>query len=372
MQFLPQRPLARVCLLAAFLSGFIAMAQQMTVATLKGFIKSSIQLKNPDKDVAKAVSTMKMTEKFTLADLKELQDAGVGEKTLTALAALVTQSAALAPPPKVVAAAKPAGPPEPTDAEKKRVLEDTREWALNYVKSLPDFVCLEVTIRSVDMHYQPGTEGSYSPQDKVQEKLTFFDHKEKYELFMHNDTAVVNKATDSLGGARSTGEWASLLGEIFEPSSHTDFYWLAWKSVRGKKSYEYHYVVERQYSQETISHGEQQKIIAGFHGSVFVEEGTNAVLRVTVTPDIPPDFPVQDVDQIVDYDYQNVGDQKFLLPLKSEVLMRDGHVGSKNDIQWRGYQKYSADTTLTFDDSDTPASAGQSNDQNKQTAPAKK
>src|SRR5580658_5371309 len=83
MQFLPQRPAARVCLLAVFLTGFIAMAQQMTVATLKGFIKSAIQLKNPDKDVASSVLKFKMTEKFTLADLQELQDAGVGEKTLT-------------------------------------------------------------------------------------------------------------------------------------------------------------------------------------------------------------------------------------------------------------------------------------------------
>jgi hypothetical protein len=49
--------------------------------------------------------------------------------------------------------------------------------------------------------------------------------------------------------------------------------------------------------------------------------------------------------------------------------MRDGHVGNRNDIQWRAYQKYSADATLTFEDSDTTPASG---DQNKQPAPAKK
>jgi hypothetical protein len=344
------------CLLTVFLTVFVAFAQQtMTVAKLMEFVNSAVQENNPDKAVANIVSQTKLTERFTLADLKVLQDAGVGPKTLAALASLVTQSAKLAPPaPKTAAAdAKPAGLTDPSDAEKKDVLRKTREWALDYVKSLPDFLCLEITDRSVDPHYQPATDGSWSHQDKVIEKLTFFDHQEKYDLYMHNDTATVNKTSDSLGGARSTGEWASLLGELFEPSTDTSFRWVAWKRVRGKLVYEYQYQVDKENSHETISHANKEKIIAGFRGSVFIEKGANVVLRVTVIPDIPPSFPVQDVSQIVDYDYQNIGTQQFLLPYKSTVTMRDGQLGNKNDIQWRSYRKYSADTNLIFDDSDT-------------------
>jgi hypothetical protein len=343
------------CLLAVFLTVCLAFAQQtMTVAKLMEFVNSSVQEKNPDNQVANIVSKTKLTERFTLADLKVLQDAGVGPKTLTALAALVTQSAKLDPPaPKTAIAAKPAGLPDPSDGEKKEVLRQTREWALNYVKSLPDFLCLERTDRSVDRHYQPGTEGSWSHEDTVTEKLTFFDHQEKYDLYMHDDTAVVNRNSDSLGGARSTGEWASLLGEIFEPSTNTGFRWVAWKAVRGKVAYEYQYQVDKENSHETISHGDREKIVAGFRGSVFIEKDTNVVLRVTVIPDIPPTFPVQDVNQIVDYDYQTIGTQKFLLPYKSTVEMRDGQLGNKNDIQWLMYRKYSADTNLIFEDSDT-------------------
>lgn len=345
----------------------VAFAQQpMTVAKLKDFIKSSIELKNPDKDVAANLASIRLTEQFTLADLQDLQNAGVGPKTLAVLATLVTKSASLpAPASKPAAAAKPTGPPEPSDAEKRQVIEHTREWALDYVKSLPDFLCLEDTNRSVDRHFQPGSEGQWTPQDRLIEKLTFFDHKENYELFMHNDTAVVNKNSDSLGGARSTGEWASLLSEIFEPSTHTGFRWVAWKTVRGHLVYEYAYLVERQDSHEIIAHGESEKITAGFHGSIFIQKGENVVLRVTVVPDIPPSFPVQDVNQIVDYDYQDIGGQQFLLPLKSSVQMRDGAIGNLNEIRWRSYRKYSADTTLTFDDADTPGASEPKSDPKK-------
>jgi len=355
MRLSPRRKLTRVCLIAFLASGLAFAQQSMTVDRLMTFIRSAVEQKNPDKAVAATVATVRLTERFTLADLKELQDLGIGEKTLTALAALVTQSAKLNPPaPKAAATAKTAGPPPPSDATMRKVLQETREWAVGYVNSLPNFICWEVTDRSVAPRYQPGTEASWAHSDRIDEKLTFFDHKENYELFQHNDTAVVNKSADSLGGARSTGEWASLLAEIFEPRTQTDFRWSAWKMVRGKLAHEFLYRIERQYSQQTISHGDREKIIAGFHGSVFVEEATNTVLRITVTPEIPPDFAVQDVDQIVDYEYQDIGGQKFLLPLKSQVTMRDGRLGTRNDIQWRGYKKYSADASISFDTADLP------------------
>jgi hypothetical protein len=32
--------------------------------------------------------------------------------------------------------------------------------------------------------------------------------------------------------------------------------------------------------------------------------------------------------------------------------MRDGHLGSKNDIRWFSYRRYSADANIKFDESD--------------------
>jgi hypothetical protein len=347
--------MAFLCLLAVFLSGFAALAQQtLTVARLTEAVKSAIQQKNADKDVAAFVAKIRMSEKLNPTVVEDLQSAGAGPKTLAALVSLVTQSASLSAPPArmVMTTAKPTGPREPSAADKETVLRDAREFALSYVKSLPDFLCLQVTRRSVDRHFEIGSEGSWTPEDRIIEKLTYFDHKENYEMMQHNDTALIGKTWEALGGSFSRGEWATLLSEIFEPSTHTDFQWSRWGTLRGHLSHVYQYSIEQQYSQETISYQNTQKITAGFHGNVYVENGTNVVLRITVVPDIPLSFPVQDVDQTVDYDYQQIGPQTFLLPLRSQVQMRDGHIASRNEIEWRQYRKYSADTSITFDTGD--------------------
>jgi len=355
MPFLFRRPMAKVCLLAVFLAGSIALAQQtLTVAKLVDFIKSSIQQKNPDKDVALFLVRVKLSDKLSPSVVEGLQNAGAGPRTVAALEALVTQSATLgaAPPKMTVTVPQATGPREPLEAEKKQALEEAREFALTYVKTLPDFLCMQVTRRSVDPHFQVGSEGSWSPEDRLIEKLTFFDHKENYELMQHNDNAMVGKSWEKLGGSISRGEWATLLGEIFEPASETDFKWLRWGTLRSQLTHVYQYRVEQQYSQETIDYQNEQKITAGFHGLIYIQKGTNVVLRITVIPDIPASFPVQDVNQTVDYDYQQISGQTFLLPLRSQVQMRDGHIASLNEIEWRQYRKYSADTSITFDTAD--------------------
>src|SRR6185295_2540062 len=118
-------------------------------------------------------------------------------------------------------------------------------------------------------------------------------------------------------------------------------------TLRTQLTHVYQYRVEQSRSQETISYANEQRITAGFHGLVYIQRGTNVVLRVTVEPDIPATFPVQDINQMVDYDYQKIGAETFLLPLRSQVTMRDGHIASKNEIVWKQYRKYSADTNIT-------------------------
>ncbi len=371
-----QRAMAFVCLAAVLLLVplFITRAQaqqSLSVADLQAFIKSAIKQKSPDKDVAKFLASVKMTERLSPAVVEELRSAGAGPQTVTALTSLATKTASLNPAPTKMEFAKPAptGPPEPSEAVKDKALEATREWALNYVKSLPDFICMEDTLRSADFHYEIGSEGSWSPQDRLIEKLTYFDHKENYELQMHNDNATYGKTWENVGGSISRGEWATLLGEIFSPASHTSFHWQRWGTIRGHLTHVFQYSVEQQYSQETIAYGDtassQQRITAGFHGLIYVESGSssepdcvldgncsNVVLRITVTPDIPPSFPVQDVDQTVDYDYQQIGTMTFLLPYTSTMKMRDGHIAWLNNIAWRKYSKYSAQSDIKYDTAD--------------------
>ena len=158
-----------------------ALAQQaLSVDKLVEFVSSSVKQKLPDRDVAQYLASMRMSERLAPRTVEDLQGKGAGAKTVAALNRLAELSATLQapvaklppPPPKLI--------PAPAYEEQYRVLGEVRSYALNYSKSLPDFLCLQVTRRYMDRHFVKGQEGSWSPVDRVAAKLTYFGQEEKY------------------------------------------------------------------------------------------------------------------------------------------------------------------------------------------------
>jgi len=140
---------------------------------------------------------------------------------------------------------------------------------------------------------------------------------------------------------------------VFDPSSDAFFGWSRWANLSGKKYYVFRYVVDQAHSRETLD-ADGTKVTPGFHGEVYVPMNADVVWRMTVEPDPPADFPMQDIKETLKYDYVTISGQQFLLPLTSEVVMRTGRIGNKNDIAFKLYQKYSADAVIKFDDVDSP------------------
>ena len=335
--------------------------QQLTVNQVIEFITSSVTQKTPDKDVAGYLAGAKMAEKLDPRVVEDLQGKGAGPKTVAALLHLSEASAGLTPPPPKIVAAKPKPIPPPSPEEQQQVLDAAREYAQNYAKTLPDFICLEVNRRYLDRHYKPGAEGSWAISDRLAEKLTYFDQKEKYELISRNDDSLFGKSADSVGGALSRGDFGTLIREIFEPGSDAQFHWERWGNLDGHLFHVYTYSIDQPHSRETIDYNRSQQVTPGFHGEVFVEKGPNVIWRITVEPEPPASFPIQNIFERLDYRYTEISGQKFLLPVTGQIIMKADGVGTKNEIEFRSYRKYSADTTITFDesDADTPPTAEQ-------------
>src|SRR5437899_1640435 len=92
---------------AAALVCVCAFAQQpLNLEQLLAFVRSSIQLKYPDKQIAAYLAHVKLTEQLDERTVEELQGEGAGPKTAAALSDLVAQSATLPKP-------KPKAPPPP-------------------------------------------------------------------------------------------------------------------------------------------------------------------------------------------------------------------------------------------------------------------
>ena len=333
-----------------------AYAQRtMTVAQLTGFIKSSVEQNLDDKQVAEVLKRTKLSEKLDQRALGQLMNLGAGPRTSAALRELSETSMSLAGP----TAAPPAPAPKPvrvvimapSPEEQSKILDAIREYALNYTQNLPNFFCTQVTRRQVD---STGTGDHFREVDKLQEQLTYFDHHETYKVMAVNNQLVNNKDHMKLGGAISSGEFGSMMYEIFAPETAAEFAFDHVGKWDGRLVNEFRYHIPQPRSHYSIESQEVNRtIIAGYHGMIYAAADTSAVVRITLeTEQIPADFPVQDVKLDLRYGVAKISDQEYMLPVKWDMRSRDGKYLSWNSAEFTLYRKFETTTTLSFGSAD--------------------
>ena len=349
-------------LLAAFFAVCLAAsAQTMSVEKLRQFLESSAPMLKlgtmSDREMAAYLDKVKLTEKLDERQIEDFQgEMRIGPKTLLALRKLAAESASLPVATAVAPPPKPRPIPPPTSEEQAAIIDDVREYALNYSNTLPDFICTQVTRRYgapvPGTKYGGPADGSprWQALDTLQIRLSYFEKKEKYTVVLMNN-AVVNQDYDKVGGSKAFGEFGSMMREIFEPSTEARFEWDHWGTLRGKRvmAFRYHVRLDRSHFQIAVEEGKLH-ITTAYHGLIEVEPDTHAVVRIVQeAEDIPSNFPMKETSDVLDYDYQELSGHTFLLPLKSEVVMKTMNDVQKLDEEFRLYRKYSADSEISFD-----------------------
>lgn len=329
----------------------VAADMSLTVDKLKAFIASAVQLKQPDIQVAQYLRHVKMTEKLDDQTVETLQSLGAGPRTVAALREMVETSATLPtpapPPPKAVYVE----PPAPDSIEQGKILEEVRQYVMNYTKSLPNFICVQVTRRYVDAS---GKGTAFHNDDTITAKLTYDGQREDYEVILKNNQPVQNVKMEQLGGTTSQGEFGTMMKDVFEPESRARFGWDHWGTLRGRRTYVFTYDIEQPYSRYRIEEKDtKQSIVPAYRGLVYVDKDTVTVTKITLDPyNIPADFPIKDVHVSLDYEFQKIADGDYMLPLKAELTSRVDRYATKNDIEFRLYRKFETGSTIKFDTPD--------------------
>jgi hypothetical protein len=323
--------------------------QNMTVAQLVMFIRSSVELKQPDRSVAEYLRKIKLTDKLDDRTIEDLQSLGAGPKTVAALRELGEVSASLPtaapPPPKPVYVP----PPPPDSVEQAKIIDQTREYAMNYTKQLPNFICVQVTRRDVD---PSGSGNNWYHADTITARLSY-NGAENYEVILHNNQPVTNASMRQFGGTTSEGEFASMLKEIFEPETHTEFSWDHWGKLRGRKTYVFAYDVQQQFSHYHVEADDSLSIVPAYRGLVYIDEDTKMVVKIVMKPyDMPSTFPIHDITTSLDYDFETIGEMQYMLPLKSVLTSKRDRQMTKNDIEFRLYRKFGTESTIKFETPD--------------------
>ena len=227
------------------------------------------------------------------------------------------------------------------EPEQARLLEQTREAALQYSASLPDFLCTEVVRR---MHAQG--HGRLRDLDTLTVRLSYSGHREDYKL-IEIDGKPTLLDYEFVAGAVSTGEFGTRLYSVFDPRSHADFRWKGWATLRGRRAAWYSYRIARENSSYRLGYG-PSVITVAYHGDVYVDEETHMALRLTLRAEIPHSFPINSNESSVDYEFAAVGGKQYLLPSHASSMAKSGTYVAENIVEFREYRKFQADASITF------------------------
>jgi hypothetical protein len=335
----------RRLLACALLTATLAWSQApLTIQQIESFVRSSIDLKHPDRDVAAYLRTVKLRNSLDDRVIIELQAAGAGPRTVEALRALQEASQTLpalpapnlTPPPEI---------PPPSAAEWRKIIEATRQYAMNYTRQLPNFICTQVTRRYID----PTGLEFWQSEDTLTARLSYFEQKEDYKLVGVNG-AYTEVPYQKVGGATSTGEFGSMMREIFDKKTEATFQWERWATLRGRRMHVFNYHVEQSHSQWWLIYEDKDRTNPAYHGLIYVDRDSGMVSRITLEAEnLPAGFPISAGSNMLDYDLAKVGDTEFVLPLRAEMRMREGRILTKNEVEFRMYRKFSAEASITFD-----------------------
>jgi hypothetical protein len=219
------------------------------------------------------------------------------------------------------------------------------DTALDFTATLPSYTCEEVVTR-YESHTKPV---NWKPVDVMTMNVVYNNGKEEY----HN-IAVNGKRKESFeetGGAWSTGEFGTVLVDLFSPLTAADFVFRRNSRIAGIEAKVYDFAVKRENSYWQIHVGPQSYQPA-YQGAVWIDPASARVLRIEMqAAGFPEGFPADQVESATDYQYVRLGDaRQYLLPVHAETLscQRGTNFCSRNVIDFRHYHKYASESTVTY------------------------
>jgi hypothetical protein len=246
----------------------------------------------------------------------------------------------------------------PDAKESAETLEKTRQNTLLAIEEMPDFVAKQLIGRSVSY---AGTT-NFKPIDQLVIAVSFSTEKgEQYRVLTQNGVSLKSETGSNysgLDGATTGGEFVEDLQRIFKPESKTTFNLIDTSVIRGRKTivYEYRILIENNVNDGVgLKGANASSVPIGRIGKIYIDRELNRVLRTEfLATDIPRTFQIKKFESSTDYDWAEIGGEKYLLPLQSDARFTasgDGELyQSKNFIRFKNYQKFGTEVKVLDDD----------------------
>jgi hypothetical protein len=259
--------------------------------------------------------------------------------------------------------------PAPRRAETKEdLVMMTAEATYQAADRLPDFIVDQQTFRSQGERRNP----NWKVYDRVQAEVAFVGGKEEYRNLRLNGKPVKKDLEES--GTWSTGEFGTVLLDIFSSNTQAQFKFYKNDRIGNVDTQIFDFTVLQPNSHWNVKIG-GYGIKPAYKGSLWINPVNNRVYRMEMhAVNLPGDYPADSVESAVDYGPVRIGANEYHMPLKAAVLscQRGSTVCSKNEIEFRNYRKFTAESTISTTDSTVSFDEEQADKPAQKKTPAKK
>jgi hypothetical protein len=225
------------------------------------------------------------------------------------------------------------------------VVADARRAAEAFMEEIPNFVVQQQTTR----YHSFSNGATWKPDGVVTADVACVNDQEEYRNILVDGKSVPSPVSKT--GAWSTGEFVTTLRNLLSPETDAAFVRRGDDRIVGRAAYRYDYTVRKANSHWRIVNPDGRTEAPAYDGTVWIDKDSHRVLRLEMrTNSLPPGFTYDKAESTLDYDFVRIGSGNYLLPVKSANLacMSGGSTCMKNEIDFRNYRKFEAESDVTF------------------------
>lgn len=248
-------------------------------------------------------------------------------------------------PPPGAPAAKPAAPVEEDEPEADPEIARARSVVAEMEAAMPDFLAEQITTRYASFN----NEASWNRIDVVEAELAWSGGKEQYRNVRLNGRPV--QGGPETTGTWSTGEFLTTAADILSPATRASFVRLGRERVGARQAVVFEFAIRADNSHWVLVSSEGERLRPAQKGQIWIDEATHRVLKIEQRAvSIPASFPQDKAECMVEFGPVTIGAASLLMPVRAETrgCIRGTVQCSKNEIVWRNYRKFGAESTIIF------------------------
>jgi VWFA-related protein len=281
-----------------------------------------------DREVARQLSRMELTERLNSMRLRALESALPGKKARQALIALADESVFLPPP-----AAEILPTAAPDRATQQRMISRAMAYVAQTIPRLPNFLAERTMVeygeapRKQDATWKVVT-GDPSLYARTTTKATV-RYQDGKEIVEEEAAARKPRGADTL---KTSGVFGPILGTVLLGAirTHGDLSWSRWEMGTHGPEAVFRYRTTREKNlyftgseyltiDDSLAHSKDYE---PFHGEFAIDPASGAILRLTLEADLEPRLPLDRSDIMVEYGPQVLGGRTYICPARSVSISR--------------------------------------------------